>query len=205
MYTTLQVVNECLATMGEAPLNTLAEPHEFKASAQRILSKADKHIQSRGWWYNSEEQMLSPDPINSHITLPGDCLRVESGVRSLSNLVRGAQLGYLVQRGSRLYNTLTGSYEITETVAVHMVRQVPFTELPVIIADYVAAEAVLKFQSNYDGDSKRTAELTQAYLVARAEAMAEDIRQRRVNFRDNNPTLSRIKSAVRSARYNLGR
>lgn len=205
MTTTLDVVNECLATMGEAPLNTLAEPHEFKAAILRVLSKADKHIQSKGWWYNSEELTLSPDPINSQITLPGDCLRAESGIRLTHNLVRGAHKPWIIQRGRRMYDMSKGTYVITEDLAITMVRQVPIEELPTPIGDYIAAETVLKFQSAYDGDNNRRAELAQAWHQAQGDSVSEDVRQRRVNLLQSNSTLGRIKSVTRSSRYNLGR
>jgi hypothetical protein len=205
MTTTLDVVNECLATMGESPLNALAEPHEFKAPILRVLSKADKHIQSRGWWYNSEELTLTPDPVNSQMTLPGDCLRAESGIRLMHTLVRGAQKPWIIQRGRRMYDTSKGTYTITEDLAITMVRQIPIEELPTPIGDYIAAETVLKFQSNYDGDNNRRQELAMALKIAMSDAISEDVRQRRVNMLSMNATLGRIKSLTRSSRYNLGR
>ena len=40
MATILDVVNECLGTLGESPLNSLLEPHEFRGTAQRELAAA---------------------------------------------------------------------------------------------------------------------------------------------------------------------
>jgi hypothetical protein len=190
--------------MGEVPLNTLNEPHEFKASALRILSRVDSTVQSKGWWYNREELTLTPDPVNSWITLPGDALKVESGVRSLRNLSRYRAKPYLVARGRRMYNTLTGSYEITEDVTVQIVRQVPFDDLPQVVQDYITAWTVLRFQSLYDSDTRKREELAQEAARTRVEVVSEDVRQSRVNLIDINPRLQRIKSVTRSVRYNTG-
>lgn len=201
MATSLDVVNECLASMGEAPLNTLSEPHEFKGSALKALSKANKRIQSAGWWCNLEAATLSPAPITGHITLPGDCLKWQSNVRTSDQLVRQQPKPWLVQRGSRLYDTRTRGFEITEEVTGELVREVPFEELPPVLNDYIAAEAVLKFQSNFDADNNKRQELAQAWSLCRNAANAENTRQLGINMINNNTRLSRIKAVTRRLRY----
>lgn len=195
MATTLDVVNECLATMGESPLNTLAEPHEFKASAQRFLARANKSLQSRGWWFNIEYIELNPNSVNGQVQLPGDCLKFQSGVRTQH--VFTPIKPWLVQRGTRIYDTTTRSFVITEQVSGELTREVAFEDLPPVMNDYVAAEAVLKFQSNFDADNSKRQELDQARTMARIAASAENIRQSRVNMINNNSRLSRIKRATR--------
>lgn len=199
MATTLDVVNECLGTLGEAPLNSLLEPHEFRGTAQRELDRASKRIQATGWWYNLEAATLTPGP-DGQIYLPGDCLKWQSGVRSSDMLVRGQAKPWLVQRGPRLYDTRTQSYVITEPVTGELVRELPFDLLPHVVNDYIAAEAVLKFQSSFDADNSRRQELTQRWTLARAEAKAENIRQLAVNFVQSNSRLSRIKRVTRVLR-----
>lgn len=195
MATTLEVVNECLATMGEAPLNTLSEPHEYKSSALRYLARANKAIQSRGWWFNTEYAELAPNSVNGQIQLPGDCLKFQSGVRTQNTFT--AIKPWLVQRGTRIYDTTTGSYVLSETVSGEIVREVAFDELPHVMNDYIASEAVLKFQSNFDADNSKRQELDQANKMARALASAENIRQYRVNLLNNNSRLARIKRVTR--------
>lgn len=201
MTTTLDVVNECLGTMGEVPLNTLTEPHEFKASALRILSRVDSTVQGKGWWYNREQLTLVPDPVNFWITLPGDVLKVESGVRSLYDLNYTVAKPYLIARGRRIYNTITGSYVQTETFTALVARQVPFDDLPPVMQDYIASWAVLRFQSLYDSDSRKRVELSEDVERNRREAVSENVRQSRVNLINTNPRLQRVKSATRNLRY----
>lgn len=199
MATILDVVNECLGTLGESPLNSLLEPHEFRGTAQRELAAASRRIQARGWWYNLEAATLNPGP-DGQVYLPGDCLKWQSGVRSVSTLVRGAAKPWLVQRGQRVYDTSTQSYIITESVTGELVRELPFDLLPAVINDYIAAEAVLKFQSSFDADNSRRQELVQRWTLARTEANAENTRQLAVNIINSNPRLSRIKRVTRAVR-----
>lgn len=198
--TTLDVVNECLASMGEAPLNTLQEPHEFKSAAQKALNRANRSIQAKGWWCNTEAATFSPAPVTGFIQLPGDCLKWQSNVRTSDTLVRQQAKPWLVERGGRLYDTRTRTYAITEDVTGELVREVPFEQLPSVLSDYIAAEAVLKFQSNYDADNSKRQELTQSWNSCRIEANAEQTRQLGVNFLNSNTRLSRIKAVTRRYR-----
>lgn len=147
-----------------------------------------------------------PNSVNGQIQLPGDVLKFQSGVRNRDLLQRGVPKPWIVQRGSRLYDTRTQSYVITEDEVIgEITRNVPFEDLPPVLNEYIAAEAVVKFQSNFDADNNKRQELEQHWTLARADARAEQIRQVAVNFRNNNSTLNRIKSYTRSARRYIGR
>ena len=206
MATILDVVNDCLASMGEAPLASLTEPHEFKGAAQRTIDRTNRRIQATGWWCNQEAVTYVPNSVNGQVQLPGDVLKFQSGVRNRDLLQRGVPKPWIVQRGSRLYDTRTRSYVITEAEVIgEITRNVPFEDLPPVLNEYIAAEAVLKFQSNFDADNGKRQELEQAWSLARQDARAEQIRQVAVNLRNNNASLSRIKSYTRSARRYIGR
>lgn len=201
MATTLEVVNECLASLGEAPLNTLSEPHVYKGSALKALASANKRLQSPGWWFNKEAMTLQPAPTTGHMQLPGDAISWDSRVRTTDTLVRQQPKPWLVQRGSRLYDTRNRTYVITEEVTGTITRLVPFDDLPPVMNDYVAAETVLRFQSLYDADNSRRQELTEEWKMARMQANAEQTRQASVNLLNNNVRLQRIKSVTRALRY----
>lgn len=204
MATRLDVVNDCLATLGEAPLNTLAEPHEYKASATRLLDRVNQEIQATGWWCNTEAITLRPATSTGYVQLPGDCIKWESGVRSSDALIRSQAKPWLVQRGTRLYDTRNRTYAVNEEVTGELVRLLPFEDLPTILNEYVAAATVLRFQSDIDADNSRRQELSQRFTLARIEARSENIRQLKVNFLNNNPRLGHIKSVTRAARRYIG-
>lgn len=199
MASTLDVVNDCLATLGELPLNTLAEPHEFKGTALRFLERANRRIQGTGWWFNTEAITLTPSPLNE-IVLPSDYLKWQSGVRASDTLVRHQAKPWLVDRAGRLYDTRTRTFTITEDVVGEIVRELPFDTIPEVVNDFIAAEAVLKFQSNFDADNSKRQELTQAWQLARIAATAENTRQLGINLLNNNSRLARIKRVTRQLR-----
>lgn len=194
MATQLDVVNACLGSLGERPLSALTEPHAFKGAAITKLSEANDNLQQRGWWFNNETLTLSPSPSTGHLVLPGDCIKWQSGVRASKTLIRHAAKPWVVQRGLRLYDTLNGTYVFTEDIVGEITRRVTFEELPPVFASYVAAEAVLRFQSVYDADNSKRLELAEALRARRVEAVAEDIRQRAVNLLSSNEGLARIKA-----------
>lgn len=198
--TTLDVVNQCLGTLGESPLNTLLEPHEFRGTAQRAISNASSQVQSSGWWFNTEAATLAPAPVTGFMQLPGDCLKWQSGVRSTDLLIRGQAKSWLVQRGTRLYDTRRRTFEIIENVTGEMIREVPFEELPIVMASFIASQAVLKFQSSFDADNSKRQELLEEWKLYRSAVNAEQTRQLGVNFINNNSRLQRIKNAVRRLR-----
>ena len=187
MYTTLEVVNGCLASMGEAPLSSLVEPHAMKGAAVNSLNRANKNVQETGKWFNTEYVSLSPDSVNGWITLSGDCIKFSSGTP------QAPSKPYLVQRGSRLYNLNTRSYVLTEDVAGYIVRLVPFEELPPVAANYIACLAVLRFQSNFDADTNKRQELERDASIAKIEFNSEHIRQIKVNLINSNRTLARLR------------
>jgi hypothetical protein len=187
MYTTLEVVNGCLASMGESPLSSLVEPHAMKGAAINALNRASKNVQEPGKWFNTEYVSLQPDSVNGWITLSGDCLKFSSGTP------QAPSKPYLVQRGTRLYNLNTQSYVLTEGVDGYIVRLVPFEELPPVAANYIGALAVLRFQSNFDADNSKRQELQQDMLTAKIDFNSEHIRQIKTNLLNSNRTLARLR------------
>lgn len=184
----LTVINNCLGTMGEAPLNAVDDPHPYRGACVSILNTVDREFQARGWWFNREALRLEPSALDSCIYLPGDTINVRTADRNY------------VQRYRRLYNKDGGTYVFTEAQDVTLLRLVPFEETPELYAAYAAAEAVLRFQKRYDGDSQKTRELADELKAARIAAQGEETRQVKANLIEANPRLTYIKQCVRGIR-----
>lgn len=199
MANTLDMVNECLGTMGEVPLNSLNDPHAFKGPALRAIDKASSTIQGKAWWFNTEELELVPNPDTGHVYLPGDCVAVAFGFPGVT-FRGGAHQRRYVQRGRRLYDLQEGTYVIIETLRAQIARKLSVEDVPQVINDLIRTTAVLTFQSNYDGDNNRRAELVQEQKLAEIAAKAENIRQGRLNILDNSPRLRRIKRTTNGVR-----
>ena len=205
---TLDVVNEMLGTMGQAPLNTLDDPHRYRGACLSTLNKLNRSIQAKGWWFNREVLKLEPSATTSliyteegvgrMIYVPGDTINVrypsQNGMRPVRNIV---------QRGRRLYDLDGGSYFFTEAVTCEIVRLIDFQELPETAAQYIADSAVLQFQSKYDGDTAKGREL-QGRLTGPTGSFAainvEETRNRRVNFITSNERLMRLKLLTQRGR-----
>lgn len=198
MATRLDVVNDCLAIMGETPLNTLLETHAFKGAALSLLDAKNASMQSRGgqgWWFNTEQVKLTPNPQDSRIYLPGDT----------ASVVVLCQRPQLTQRGRVLYD-LTNGTDIFPAGTVYpakLIRLIDFESVPSSVAEFIRATVVLRFQNDYDGDQTKTRNLSADLDRLRADAMSEHMRNRKVNLLDNSPGLARIRNIVRQggARY----
>lgn len=184
----LDVINDCLGTMGETPLNAEDDAHPYRPAAVSILDRVNREFQARGWWFNRETLTLAPSAVDSAIYLPGDTINVRTADRTI------------VQRYRRLYDTANGTYVFTSSKEVTLIRLVPFKETPELFAAYAAAEAVLRFQKRYDGDSQKTRELDREQLNARIAANAEETRHVQANLLDSNERLAYIKSRVQAVR-----
>ncbi len=173
--TELDVVNACIATLGEAPLVTLEDDHTYKAAAQNYLNKTRLEMLGRGWWFNTEAIYLTPDAISKYVYIPQDALNV----RSLE--YRGYSLA---QRGRRIYNTQHNTYEFLDRVRMVVFRNLPFDDLPHHAQEYVRDRTVLTFQREYDGDGNRTRELAIDAQSSWANLKAEQLRQVKPNLLD---------------------
>jgi hypothetical protein len=201
---TLDVVNAMLGTMGEAPLNSLEDAHALRGSCMRVLNSVNRRIQGRGWWFNREYLTLSPGVVDSSIYLPGDTINVRA-----DRMYLRAEDAVVGQRASRLYNMDGGTYVFDHALDVELVRLVPFDSLPELAAAHIGAQAVLEFQTSYDGDSTKTRQLAlvvqdiQQNTGTRLDLNAEETRQSKANWKRSNYKLQYLKSIVRGARSNV--
>lgn len=176
--TQLDVVNQMLATLGEAPLNQITDDHPLVPAAIRELRITSGREQAKGWWFNTEYINLTPDVATGFLYVPGDCLSVNPFNTTT-----------VVQRGGRMYNLQTASYTFTDGLPCQLIRQVDFEDLPVSASAYIGLSAVLKFQTDYDADGQKTRQLMMDLAAAYTEFNSEHIRAMKVNLL-NRPTTA---------------
>lgn len=182
--TELDVVNECLGTMGELPVNSLDDEHPFLPAARTALRVASMREQAKGWWFNKELTTLVPDATTQNIVLPSDTIRIDPTDETLN----------YVQRGNRLYQPYADAtfdkFKFTQSVKCWLVRQLVFTDLPPTAQDLVGVSAVLQFQGSFDADPQRKADLREEYRAAYITLNTEHIRNVNAN-RLRSPSLQR--------------
>ncbi|KAF1043429.1 MAG: hypothetical protein GAK35_02213 [Herbaspirillum frisingense] len=180
IITKLEVVNACLDTMGESPLNAIDEDHPYVAAALNKLASCNTLEQAPGYWFNSELSTLKPDPNTGYIYIPADAINVDAGDNRI------------IARGRRLYDRYNGTYDmrtlVSGSVQVFLVREVPFEDLPMLAQHVISARTQLDFQESFDGDSQKYNKLGGAYQRAYVTLKAENIRNQRTNM-FNTPSI----------------
>lgn len=162
----LDVVNDCLSTLGESPLNSIQQDHPLVAGALKLLREANARVQSQGWWFNREVVTLQPDATTGHIALPADFLSVDPSERGQR----------YTERGRRLYDLDAQSVEFDSTVDVAIIRLIPFLDLPWQAQDLVRAATVVRFVESYDADELRVQQVQIDYQAAYRSCNAEHTR-----------------------------
>lgn len=197
MATRLSVVNDCLAVMGEAPINALSEFHTFKDGALSTLDRVTATVMAKDWWFSMENLTLTVNPVDRRVYLPTDVV----------TFVPLDDRPTIVQRGRVLYDLKEGTdrFVVGETFDLIIKRSIPLEDMPASVGNYIARRTVLEFQHLYDGDQTKTRNLTiEVYgnpqmqvMGLRAEAEAEHIRNRKVNLLDNSLAVNRVRRAYR--------
>ena len=144
--TELEAINTILSVIGESPISSTSEISSVAdaVTAQSILSEVSRQVQTKGWHFNSDKQItLSPDAYSGEITVPPNCLRVDT-----SGNDRDVDV---VHRGTRLYDRTKHTYKISKPLVVDMIVLLPFTELPQSARHYITIKAARIFQSRTVG------------------------------------------------------
>jgi hypothetical protein len=144
--TELEAVNTILSVIGESPISSLQEGSAVAdaATAQRTLSEVNRAVQSKGWHFNTDKEIvLSPEAFTGQITVPSNCLRVDT--------VTDDREVDVVHRGTRLYDRRNHTYTFTKSLKVDMVVLLPFEEIPETARHYVTIRAARIFQARTIG------------------------------------------------------
>lgn len=142
----LEAINTILSVIGESPISTLSDISSVAdaVTAQSILSEVSRQVQTKGWHFNTEKDFeLSPEAFSKEITIPTNALRVDTSGNSRETDV--------VQRGNRLYNRTTHTFQFAESLKCEIVVLLPFEDLPQAARHYVTIKAARVFQSRTVG------------------------------------------------------
>lgn len=144
--TELDAVNIALSTIGESPINSLAEASLVvdATTARAVLNEVSSTVQETGWTFNTEKGVtLSPDLISKEIAVPPNCVQIDASGKDQGRLV--------VVRGSRLYDKDNRSYQFSSNIVTDMIMLLGFDELPQAARYYIAIRAARIFQARMVG------------------------------------------------------
>lgn len=195
LVTELNVVNACLASMGQAPINSLDSRNPFVTSATNALQDALVSEQSSGWYYNTERITVTRNAGDGYFYVPADVIGLIAR--------RPFNPPWLALRGRRLYDNREGAYYTNDRQAnldIVIIRYIQLEELPFHAAAAIRARTVMKFQSDYDGDQLKIAQAQTEYALHRGELMAEHTR----NVQANMLYQGSVGETIHENRYHIG-
>jgi hypothetical protein len=171
--TELSAINSMLQSIGERPIANITDTQRLDVHrATSALNETNVVVQTRGWWFNNESQVLIAPNGDAEYEIDDDVVKVDP--------YDGA-IWHYVQRGRRMWNTITHVFDgHTENLYVNQVRLLAFDDCPETFKAYVARRAGVLFQTRTVG-SPTLFEFTEkdtneAYLMLQQEEMDnEDI------------------------------
>lgn len=170
----LDVINTCLETLGEVPLNAADTDHPYAGAILRLLRTCNFRVQASGWWFNKENITLEPSALDKTISVPHDVLALDT---------ESARNNYVL-RGRKLYDITNETYEFESPVRLAIVRLIAFEDLPFVAQDLVQAAVVARFVESYDADQARVEQVRLDYSIAEQACNAEHIRNVNANILD---------------------
>lgn len=142
----LEAVNEILSSIGSSPVNSLEDDNNVDViNAKRILEGVSREIQSRGWWFNTLDNVhLDPEvegygnSRNYFVPCPNSYIKFTSE-------------GYkLLRREGYFLDQLSNTMNFPEGLDLDtLVKLLDFQELPEAFRKYITVRAARIFQMRY--------------------------------------------------------
>jgi hypothetical protein len=143
LMTKLDAVNACLEAIWEQPVSTLdVSGVGSVAAAKRVLDNVSRSIQSRGWAFNTEDNLtLTPD-TSKNINLGSNVIECDT--------VGTSKDVDVVVRGQRLYNRGDHTFAFDAPITVRQILLFDFEELPQSARAYIALQAARVFRDKWN-------------------------------------------------------
>lgn len=141
--TKLEAVNIMLSTIGESPVNSLSSGLVDAEMAETILNSVSRAVQSEGWNFNREQNLLVAPTLEGEIVVPNNTLRADA-----TNIPDSLDL---VQRGKRMYDKQNHTFIINKDVKLDLVVELEFEDLPEVARRYIAIKSSRIFQDRVVG------------------------------------------------------
>lgn len=170
--TELDVVNACLRSMGETPLNGIDLDHPYVASALGILGEMLVLELELGWWFNTDYITLHPDPDTGYVYVPADSLNCEMCPQDTR----------FVERGNRMFDTWESTFVIAQDLPVRIFRNIPFEDLTLAARLMISLRTQLSFQDAFDGDQAKYQKLYAQYQQAYGRVRRLHIKNQKLNM-----------------------
>lgn len=183
--TELEAINICLTNIGESPVSTiLGDISVDTAMARDLVRQVTRHVQTYGFYWNTEvDYKLTPN-VEKNIILPANVLSVDMAGSDIDKDI--------VARGRRLYNRVTHSYLFDEPVTVTLIVALGFDELPEAGRRYISIRAARMFQERVMGAGNISSFNREDESEALAILMSENLQVEDNNMLNDSFTTGRI-------------
>ena len=165
----LAAVNEILASIGQAPVNSIDQTNPDVSIAFDTLLSVSREIQAEGWSFNKEHHYPLTRDNSNQIAIPDNMIQLDVSTKY------GAIDA--VRRDGKLYNRNTHSYTFEQDIEGDVVWFFDWTDLPIPIQDYITARASALTSSRLVGDSNQFGILSNREAKMRASAIEYDCNQ----------------------------
>jgi len=143
--TKLEAINTMLSAIGEAPVTQLNSGLVEADIAETILESVNREVQGQGFHFNRELNVTFNPDSNNNIVLPANILRADT-TQNTSN-------PDLIQRGLKMYNRVTSTYNITQAVTLDLVVLLNFEDIPEVAKRYITIRAARIFLDRVVGSA----------------------------------------------------
>jgi hypothetical protein len=169
----LDAVNLILPKLGEHRVTRLDIKHPTLAVILPEVENELRKLLSRGWWFNEFDYTAYPDS-EKHIAL---------GIDTISFTALYADTA--VQRGNKLFNPVTLSYDFDEPVKGRARMYVPFDELPESAAQTVYYSGLTNAYITDIGLTQEVQTWGAQAAASYSDLLSEHLRQKKYNTRQS--------------------
>lgn len=177
-----------LGVLGSSPTGDITSLNPDAQAARTAISNVKKTLQKKGWWFNTNHNVVMSPNTDNEILLPSNVLKI---------VPIGNQ--YIIQRGIKLYDSANNTYIITVDVTADQILNLGWDLLPVDMQDAVRYRAAAELCSTELEDSKKAEEQYTLYNEAIREVKAAHLKSKKQNT-FNSPQAQRILRRVRPYR-----
>ena len=159
----LEAVNKALQMMGEAPLNSLQGLFGLGNLAETTIDSVSRKLQTEGWSFNTDyEVTLMRDSTTNQISVGTNVSRVHVDPYDYPDVD-------VVQRGSRLYDRKSNTYEFKQDLAADVTVILDWEDLPEHARVYIMTKTGRELQESMIGSK----DLTEINLLVEQEVRSQ--------------------------------
>lgn len=176
----LDAINLVLESVGEAPLDSLAEAtFEEATRAVRYIDRETADLLATGWYFNRKVYTLTPNG-SGELTVPAGCIRLDL-VQEYPNGMFQVIDGKVVKIGRGTMQTT-----FTESLNVTLVMDMPFDNITDYFARaYIAKRAAVSMQEALIGSGEKNNRLEKDAMQAFAALQQTEMGYTNYNMGDS--------------------